>query len=70
MSCCNRHSPESTARKVEDDYTAISPIGVLSPLKFSRAESGRKPLRPNVFGRISHKPKMAVGPEGRTKTDM
>ena len=35
--------------------------GELPLLKSVVADNSRKPVRSNVFGRISHKPKMAVG---------
>jgi len=47
-----------------------APYGVLPPLKSISVENSRKPVRLNVFGRISHKSKMAVGLKGRAKTDM
>ncbi len=43
---------------------------MLPPLKFEVVENGRKPVRSNVFGRISHKSKMAAGLKGWAKTDM
>ena len=39
-------------------------------MKFGIVENGRKPVRSNVFGRKSHKPKTAAGLKGRAKTDM
>ena len=63
--------PECTARKGQDDNTAIRPrVGVLPPLKSQLVENGRKPVRSNVSGRISHKPEMAAGLKGQAKTDM
>lgn len=39
MSCCNRHSPECTARKVEGDYTATSPVkGTVAAEVFARGK--------------------------------
>ena len=39
-------------------------------MKSGFVENGRKPVRSNVSGRISHKPEMAAGSKGQAKTDM
>jgi len=43
---------------------------VLPPLKSQLVENGRKPVRSNVSGRISHKPEMAAGLKGQAKTEI
>ncbi len=68
ISCCKWQSPECTARKQEDDYTAICPMwGVVAVQIYLR---GRRLKTIMVEGnqRLSHWLVMATGLEGRAKT--
>lgn len=68
ISCCKRQSPECTARKQEDDYTAICPVwGVVAVQIYLR---GRRPKTIMVKGNLhlSHWLVVATGLKGRAKT--